>query len=82
MTTAQFTPESIQQSIQDFITQSGNIQTEVQFEKTTVKVIQSPETNYQKFHTEAARVLPDDVDEWTTDELYDYLTEDTELPDL
>lgn len=76
MTTAQFSDKSVQQSIQEFITKSDNIQTEVQFEKTIVKVIQSPETNYQKFHNESARVLPENVDEWTTDELYDFLVDE------
>lgn len=83
MSKAQFSDRSVKFAIQEFITKSDNIQSEVSFGQSVVKITQSSEASYQSFHSQDVnRVLPDDVDEWTTDELYDYLTDDVELPDV
>lgn len=79
MTTAQFSDKSVQQSIQEFITKSDNIQTELSFGQSVVKVIQSSEANYQSFHKTE---LPENVDDWTTDELYEFLSDEYGLTEL
>lgn len=79
MSKAQFSDKSVHYAIQDFITKSDNIQTEVSFGQSVVKITQSSETSYQSFHN---KQLPENVDDWTTDELYEFLSDEYGLSEL
>lgn len=78
MTTAQFSQESVAESIQEFITESTNVQSEVSFGQSVVKITQSTDASYASFHKPPK---PENVDEWTIDELYDELSEDYDIAD-